>query len=312
MKRTCLIALIGLFWLSSSLCAQPKYALVVHGGAGADPAHMSREEVAGVETRIQDVLRQGLAQLKAGRSSLEVVETAVRSLEDDPWFNAGRGAALNSDGEAELDAAIMNGSNLHCGAVASVRRCKNPISLARFVMEKTPHVLMVGLGADRFAEESGLEMVDNDYFITERARQALRKKQGTVGCVALDQQGHLAAATSTGGLTGKRPGRVGDSPIIGAGTYADDRSCAVSCTGVGEEFIRRQVAGQISQRMRYNGVSLSESIKLTFADGLPDDVGGVIALNRQGDWVLHFNTVGMSRGAADSQGRFMVAIGKDK
>jgi beta-aspartyl-peptidase (threonine type) len=299
-------------WLSAALGAEPRYALVVHGGAGADPAVMDRAEIEGVEQRLATVLREGLRQLKEGRSSLQVVESAVRSLEDDAWFNAGRGAALNSDGEAELDASIMDGSNLACGAVAGVRRCKNPISLARLIMEKTPHVLLIGLGADRFAEQSGLEMVDNDYFITERARQALRKKQGTVGCVALDQRGHLAAATSTGGLTNKRPGRVGDSPLIGAGTYADDRSCAVSCTGVGEEFIRRQVAGQISQRMRYQNVTLQESVQRTFGDGLPDDVGGVIALNGHGDWVLHFNTAGMSRGAADSQGRFLVAIGKDR
>lgn len=290
---------------------EPKYALVVHGGAGADPAQMDAEEVAGVRQRIEAVLREGLARLKEGRPSLEVVEQAVRSLEDDPWFNAGRGAALNSDGDAELDASIMNGADLRCGAVAGVRRCKNPITLARWVMEKTPHVLLVGPGADRFGEEMGLDIVDNEYFVTERARRALRRKQGTVGCVALDLQGHLAAATSTGGLTNKRPGRVGDSPVIGAGTYADDRSCAVSCTGVGEEFIRRHVASQISARMRYTGVPLPEAVRQTFADGLPDDVGGVIALNRQGEWVLHFNTPGMSRGAADSQGRFQVAIGKD-
>lgn len=297
--------------LSSLALGQPKYALVVHGGAGADPAQMQSEEVQAIRSRIETVLREGLARLKAGRPSLEVVEQAVRSLEDDPWFNAGRGAVLNADGEAELDASIMNGANLRCGAVASVRRCRNPITLARWVLEKTPHVLLVGPGADRFGDEMGLEMVDNDYFITDRARRDLRKKQGTVGCVALDQEGHLAAATSTGGLTNKRPGRVGDSPVIGAGTYADDRSCAVSCTGVGEEFIRRHVASQISARMRYTNVSLQEAVRQTFADGLPDDVGGVIALNRKAEWVLHFNTPGMSRGAADSEGRFVVAIGKD-
>ena len=307
MRKTLAAALL----LTLTCWAQPgsTYALVVHGGAGADPAHMSAEEVRAVEDRIERVLREGLEALKAGRPALEVVEQVVRSLEDDPWFNAGRGAALNSDGEAELDASIMDGQTLRCGAVASVRKVKNPVSLARVVMQKTPHVLMVGPGADRLGQESGLEVVATDYFITDRARQALKKKQGTVGCVALDLQGHLAAATSTGGLTNKRPGRVGDSPIIGAGTYADDRSCAVSCTGVGEEFIRRQVAGQISQRIRWTQVSLAESVEQTFADGLPDDVGGVIALNRQGEWVLHFNTPGMSRGAADSRGRFFVGIG---
>ena len=306
------LALMGLMLLSPVFGEPQKYALVVHGGAGADPSHMTQEERQGIESRVRSVLQQGLDQLKAGRPSLEVVETAVRNLEDDSWFNAGRGAALNADGEAELDASIMDGSNLACGGVAGVRRCKNPVSLARLVMEKTPHVLLAGLGADRFAEENHLQMVDNDYFVTDRSREALRKKKGTVGCVALDRQGHLAAATSTGGLTGKLPGRVGDSPIIGAGTYADDRSCGVSGTGVGEEFIRHQVAGQISQRMRIQGVSLQESVRLTFADGLPDDVGGVIALDHQGQWVLHFNTVGMTRGAADSEGHFVVAIGKDR
>jgi beta-aspartyl-peptidase (threonine type) len=308
MKKSLMYVFLAL-WACRLASAEP-YAIVVHGGAGADPAQMEPEEVEGVKTRIEGVLQQGLADLKSGRPALRVVEEAVRSLEDDPWFNAGRGAALNSDGEAELDAAIMDGSNLHCGAVADVRRTRNPITLARWVMEKTPHVLLVGPGADRFAQQSGLEMVDPEYFITERARRALRKRQGTVGCVALDIKGHLAAATSTGGLTNKRPGRVGDSPIIGAGTFADDRSCAVSCTGVGEEFIRHQVAGQISQRIRLTGVSLAESVRLTFADGLPDDVGGVIAVNRKGQWLMHFNTPGMSRGAADSQGHFEVAIGK--
>lgn len=308
MKKSLMYVFLA-FWACQTASAEP-YAIVVHGGAGADPSLMEPEEIEGVKARIQSVLQQGLADLKSGRPALRVVEEAVRSLEDDPWFNAGRGAALNSDGEAELDAAIMDGSNLHCGAVADVRRTRNPITLARWVMEKTPHVLLVGPGADRFAQQSGLEMVDPEYFITERARRALRKKQGTVGCVALDLRGHLAAATSTGGLTNKRPGRVGDSPIIGAGTFADDRSCAVSCTGVGEEFIRHQVAGQISQRIRLTGVSLPESVRQTFADGLPEDVGGVIAVNRKGEWVMHFNTPGMSRGAADSQGRFEVAIGR--
>ncbi|MBN9418282.1 MAG: isoaspartyl peptidase/L-asparaginase [Candidatus Eremiobacteraeota bacterium] len=311
MKKWLAFSLMALWACQQTASAQQPYALVVHGGAGADPAQMEPEEIEGVKARISEVLTRGLEELKGGKSALRVVEQAVRALEDDPWFNAGRGAALNSDGEAELDAAIMDGSNLHCGGVADVRRVKNPITLARWVMEKTPHVLLVGLGADRFGEESGLEIVNPEYFITERARRALRKKQGTVGCVALDRQGHLAAATSTGGLTNKRPGRVGDSPIIGAGTFADDRSCAVSGTGVGEEFIRHQVAGQISQRIRLTGVTLPESVRQTFADGLPDDVGGVIAVNRKGEWVMHFNTAGMSRGVATSKGEFKVAIGKE-
>ena len=271
---------------------------------------MSPEERRAVEERLRQVLRSGLSRLHQGQSSLEVVTEAVVALEDDPWFNAGRGAALNADGEAELDASLMEGQKLRCGAVAGVRRCKNPIRSARRVMEGTPHVLLVGPGADRFARESGLEMVEPDYFITERARSALEKKRGTVGCVALDRSGHLSAATSTGGLTGKRPGRVGDSPVIGAGTYADDRTCAISCTGTGEEFIRHQVAGQISHRMQFLHLSLPEAVRQTYADGMPDDVGGVIAVDRTGQTFWHFNTPGMARGAADWRGRFQVAIGK--
>lgn len=310
MKKYLLIAALSCLAWAQPSASNATYTIVVHGGAGADPSKMEADEIKGVKACIERVLHQGLSDLKAGQAALQVVETAVRTMEDDPWFNAGRGAALNSEGKAELDAAIMDGSNLHCGAVAAVQRTKNPISLARWVMEKTPHVLLVGAGADQLAQQNNLEMVDNQYFITERARKALRQKRGTVGCVALDRHGHLAAATSTGGLTNKLPGRVGDSPIIGAGTYADDRSCAISCTGTGEEFIRHQVAGQISQRIRLTGVSLPQSVRQTFADGLPDDVGGVIAVNRQGQWVMHFNTIGMSRGVADARGNFIVAIGK--
>lgn len=312
MRKIAILSLLLIqSWLATPAFCEEPWALVIHGGAGADPAKMEPAELQGVQERLQQVLNEGRRRLQQGETSLEVVQWVVCQLEDDPWFNAGRGAALNSDGDAELDASIMDGRNLACGAVAGVRRCKNPIRLARQVMLNTPHVLLVGPGADRFAQEQGLEIVDPSYFVTDRARQALKKKQGTVGCVALDQHGHLAAATSTGGLTNKRPGRVGDSPIIGAGTFADDRSCAVSCTGVGEEFIRHQVAGQISQRMRWTGVSLEEAVSQTFAEELPEDVGGVIAVDHEAHWTMKFNTVGMSRAAADWKGAFEIGIGRN-
>ncbi|CAN0002306.1 unnamed protein product [Phaeothamnion confervicola] len=308
-----LLFLLLLLSLTPGLSARPKYAIVVHGGAGADPAKLSKEEMAAYENGMRRVLKHATARLEGGAEGLDVVEEVLKMLEDDPWFNAGRGGALNEDGQAELDASIMNGANLRCGAVASVRRVKNPISLARKVMENTKHVLIVGEGADRFGKECGLEIVDPSYFITERTRQALeglrKKSRGTTGCVVLDSHGNLTAGTSTGGLTGKKVGRVGDSPIIGAGCYADNRSCAISCTGTGEEFIRQEVAFQIHMRMRLKGETIQDAAETVFRENLPDDVGGVIGLDREGHILMHFNTAGMTRGAADATGRFEIGIG---
>lgn len=300
--------------LQASTCwSDPRYALVIHGGAGADPATMSKEEKAAVEATLERLLNQGLLDLKNGQSALDVVEKVVSELEDNPWFNAGKGAALTIDGQAQLDACIMDGKTRACGAVASVRTTKNPIQLARKVMTDTRHVLMVADGADAFAREMKLTQVDPSYFVTERSVRALEAKKrasrGTVGCVAYDTYGNLAAGTSTGGLTGKRSGRVGDSPIVGAGTFADNRSCGVSCTGTGEEFIRNQVASQVSWRIKLNGVGLDEAIDSVFSETLPDDVGGLIAIDRQGHVVTKFNTPGMSRAAGDSDGLHLVKIG---
>ncbi|RMI19351.1 MAG: isoaspartyl peptidase/L-asparaginase, partial [Calditrichaeota bacterium] len=260
-----------------------------------------------------------------GGSSLDAVEQTIRVLEDSPLFNAGKGAVFTNAGTNELDASIMDGATLQAGAVAGVKRVKNPISLARLVMEKSPHVMLAGDGADAFAKENGLELVDPHYFYTEqryqqwqRVLQREKEKQqsqsraapdaasseadepplGTVGVVALDKQGNLAAGTSTGGMTNKRWGRVGDSPIIGAGTYADNRTCAVSCTGHGEYFIRLNVAHDISALMAYKGLSVQEAAeevilkKLTQLGG----TGGVIAIDRNGNIAMPFNTSGMYRG----------------
>lgn len=310
---------------------EPRYTIVIHGGAGADPKQMKPEDRRAVEERLAAVLRRGRERLADGTPGLDVVEEAITALEDDPHFNAGRGAALNMDGEAELDASIMDGKTLACGAVAAARTPRNPIQLARRVMETTPHVLLAANGADRFAQLSGVTQAPPEYFVTPAAQNALRQKlralspapapgggqppwspPGTVGCVVLDRMGNLVAGTSTGGLTGKRPGRVGDSPLIGAGTYADNRSCAVSCTGVGEEFIRNNVAAQVSWRMRLQSVSLQDAVTAVFHESLPDDVGGLIAVDREGRSVMHFNTAGMSRGVADSAGRLEWGIGPER
>ncbi len=236
----------------------------------------------------------------------------MRLLEDAPEFNAGRGAVFNSQREHELDASIMDGRTRACGAVGAVRTVKNPIGLARKVMSETRHVFLIADGAEQFATEQGVERVENSYFSTESRLRDLKnlESQGTVGCVALDQRGNLAAATSTGGLTGKKWGRLGDSPVIGAGTYADNRSCAISGTGVGEEFIRRSLAFDVSARMLYGNQTLEEAAQDAL-DSLPQGTGGLIAVGADGTVITIFNTPGMARGSADSSGRFQIGIGKN-
>jgi beta-aspartyl-peptidase (threonine type) len=260
--------------------------------------------------------------LAQGGSALDAVESAVVVLEDDPRFNAGRGAVFTYNGTNELDASIMDGRDLAAGAVTGVSHIKNPVKLARAVMERSPHVFLSGAGAEEFAREQGFEMVDPDYFATpERWRQLqelkARKlgwfdvdlKYGTVGAVALDREGHLAAATSTGGLTGKRWGRIGDSPVIGAGTYADDRGCAVSATGAGEYFIRAGVAHEICARMRLLGKSAQAAADAVIAEvGALGGDGGVIVAAPDGTTVFAFNTPGMYRGRADSSGTRQIGI----
>ena len=305
-----------------------RLAIAIHGGAGVvDRAQMAPERAASYLAGLSLALDAGYAILERGGSSLDAVAEAVRILEDDPQFNAGRGAVLTHSGEAELDASIMDGVGPRAGAVAGVRHVKNPIGLARLIMDKSPYVMLIGEGAEEFAREQALEFVPNTYFRTPYREQELqraiqRERQsdqgaqapgtitGTVGAVALDRAGNLAAATSTGGTTNKRYGRVGDSPIIGAGTYANNESCAVSATGTGEFFIRSVVAYDIHALIQYKQLALADAakevvqVKLKRAGG----DGGIIAIDRSGQITLEFNCEGMFRGARDSRGRREVAI----
>jgi beta-aspartyl-peptidase (threonine type) len=301
------------------------YALAIHGGAGAlPPQTLSAEREAAFHDGLAQALGAAQAILEADGSALDAVEQAVAVLEDNPLFNAGRGAVLAMDGTVELDASIMDGEQLRAGAVAAVRHVRNPVRLARRVLEDTPHVFLVGEGADRFAEQAGVALVANDYFITPDRLQQLealrwRLKQagagarattaaldeppfGTVGAVARDGAGRLAAATSTGGMNGKRPGRVGDSPVIGAGCYADNDSCAVSTTGHGEWFLRTVQAYDIAARLRYGGASLATAVSASIDERLPrlGGSGGLIAVDRQGTLELRYNTPAMFRASVRS------------
>jgi beta-aspartyl-peptidase (threonine type) len=317
---------------------QPRiaYAIAIHGGAGVEPAELDADRRAAYEKSLAAALRAGQEILADGGPALDAVERVIRLLEDDPLFNAGRGAVFNSAGGHELDASIMDGRTRACGAVAGVQIVKNPITLARLVMTETRHVLFAGEGAHEFArsmrDRPGVELVENSYFSTPERREEWRKAverdrrterrpvprnpadpaahRGTVGCVALDRHGNLAAGTSTGGLTNKRFGRVGDSPIIGAGTYADNATCAVSCTGTGEHFIRNVVAFRVAALMEFRGQSLDEAVREVIFRRLDPDVGGLIAVGRDGAISMHTNTAGLARAAADSTGRFEVQLGK--
>jgi beta-aspartyl-peptidase (threonine type) len=301
------------------------FAIAIHGGAGTLPRdEMSAEREKEYRAGLSAALDAGYAVLERKGTSLDAVIAAVHVLEDNPLFNAGRGAVLNRDGVAELDASVMDGSTLAAGAVTGLQHVKNPIELARMIMEKSPHVMLVGAGAEEFAKTQGVEMVPNEYFRTparqkqlERSlRGALTTREndlqafGTVGAVALDAQGNLAAATSTGGMTGKRWGRVGDSPIIGAGTYANNESCAVSATGYGEYFIRTVVAHDICAQKEYLKIPLAKAVDNVLNGKMKKlgGDGGVIAIDPQGEIVLEFNSEGMFRGVATSQGRREIAI----
>jgi len=287
------------------------WKLVIHGGAGAmRPVHGDEDHEERARQGLRNALEAGSAILKNGGSAVDAVEAAVRVLEDDPCFNAGRGSTLNAQGIVELDAAIMDGEDRRAGAVAGVRTTRAPISLARTLMERGPHVFLSYEGADRLAIEAGLEQVDNSWFVTgERRRQLdelLEKggfdadvKYGTVGAVAVDTSGHVAAATSTGGLTAKQWGRIGDSPLIGAGTYADDRSAAVSATGSGEYFIRAVAGHQLGERVRLAGETLQNALDGTLADIKQlGGLGGLIAVSPNGDCAWGFTTRAMYRGVA--------------
>ena len=300
------------------------WRLVIHGGAGAmrptrgDPDHEER-----AREGLRAALDAGTAILEQGGDALDSVEASVRLLEDDSCFNAGRGSVLTSEGLIELDAAIMDGRTRRAGAVAGLRTTRAPVSLARRLMEQGPHVFLSGRGADEFAKDAGLEQVENDWFVTAERRRQLDEllaqggfdadvKYGTVGAVALDEHGHVAAATSTGGLTAKRWGRIGDSPLIGAGTYADDRSAAVSATGSGEYFIRSVAAHQLAERVRLGGESLQGAL-----DGVLADIrelggtGGLIAVASTGETAWGFTTRAMYRGAAGPEDR-RIAIYPDE
>lgn len=307
--------------------AGPAWAIAIHGGAGTLGRDAPAAELAAYRTSLERALTVGRDMLAKGAAALDVCEAVVRVLEDDPLFNAGRGAACNERGGHELDASIMDGATLRCGAVAGVTTVKNPISLARKVMTETKHVLLMGSGAEEFATSVGVERVPNDWFTTERRRQMLdevlreraAKKTaattpliraaacGTVGCVVRDGKGGLAAATSTGGLTGKKFGRVGDSPIVGAGNYAN-RFAAISGTGTGEQFLRHTVARSIAARMEFGGQTLAEAADAVVMHELDRDDGGVIAVDAAGNLVAVYSSEGMYRGFADANGRFEVAI----
>jgi len=291
--------------------------IAIHGGAGTiRRGEMTSGEAGRYRTVLEQALRTGYEILKAGGPSLDAVVAAVVVLEDSPLFNAGRGAVYNADAGHELDAAVMDGATLRAGAVTCVRRIRNPVLAARAVMECSPHVLLAAGGAERFARHQGLAMVPATYFGTRRRLLAFKKAQrseaeqhGTVGAVALDAAGSLAAATSTGGYTGKLPGRVGDSPIIGAGTYADDRTCAVSCTGPGELFMRAVLAYDVSVRMRDQHMPLeraaAEALRSLARLG---GNGGLVAVDRRGNIAMPFSTHGMYRASIDRAGRKRVAI----
>jgi beta-aspartyl-peptidase (threonine type) len=336
---------------TSLLAQQPAahhWAIVLHGGAGViERATMDPKTEAAYRASLKQATEAGAQVLDRGGSSLDAIEAAIHILEDDPLFNAGRGAVFTAEGKNELDAAIMDGATLKAGAVAGVTRTRHPISLARAVMDKSPHVMLIGAGADAFAAQSGLEQVDPSFFFTERRWQSLVRqlkkegrpiparpagappepaapvseiepanahKFGTVGVVALDRQGNIAAGTSTGGTQAKRWGRVGDSPLIGAGTYASNQSCAVSATGTGEYFIRLTVAREVCALVQYKGMKLQEAADHVIHKELQDlhGDGGIIAITPDGQLAWSFNTPGMYRARLAEGGKLEVGVYNDE
>jgi len=295
------------------------YAIVIHGGAGFMTIdNLDAESAIKYELALDSALKIGLALLDKGGTSIDAVEQVINYLEDNPLFNAGKGAVFTNQGKNELDASIMTGADLQAGAIAGVTNIKNPISAARAVMEKSEHVMLSGSGASEFASENNLDLVDPSYFFTSKRYQSLQRalkneKHGTVGCVALDRDRNLCAGTSTGGMTNKRYGRIGDSPIIGAGTYADNNTCGVSATGHGEYFIRYAVAYDITALMKYQDMTVEEAATEVLMHKLKDagGDGGVICLDNCGNPAMIFNTTGMIRAYGNSNGEEMVAIFRD-
>ena len=316
-----------------------EFSIVIHGGAGTIlRENMTPEDEAAYKAKLEEAIKVGYEILKNGGSSLDAVEKTINVMEDSPLFNAGKGAVFTNAETNELDASIMDGKTLNAGASAGTTNVRNPINLARAIMEKSPHVMLSGKGAEEFAKEQGIQIVDPSYFFTERRYNSLLKiketekveldhddktafydptikdsKFGTVGCVALDKNGNLAAGTSTGGMTNKRWGRIGDAPIIGAGTYANNNTCAVSSTGWGEFFIRAMVAHDISALMEYKGLTLQEAAKEVIQKKVPQlgGDGGIVAVDKNGNMVMEFNTAGMYRASMNEKGELYIGIYKD-
>ncbi|MBO6879517.1 isoaspartyl peptidase/L-asparaginase [Winogradskyella sp.] len=314
---------------------KPEFAIIIHGGAGTIlKKNMTPEKEAAYKAKLEEAIRVGYEVLKNGGTSLDAVTKTINVMEDSPLFNAGKGAVFTNAETNELDASIMDGKTLNAGASAGTTTVRNPIDLARAVMDNSEHVMLSGKGAEIFAEEQGLAIVEPSYFFTENRFQSLQRikdrekteldhdaktafydptikdsKFGTVGCAALDKNGNLAAGTSTGGMTNKRYGRIGDAPIIGSGTYANNETCAVSSTGWGEYFIRAQVAHDISALMDYKGLSLKEAAKIVLdkVEDLGAD-GGIVAVDKNGNMVAEFNTAGMYRATMNDKGDLEIGI----
>jgi len=310
---------------------QPTFGIVIHGGAGTIlKENMTDSLEKAYKMKLEEAIRIGHNILKSGGTAMEAVTKTINILEDSPLFNAGKGAVFTHEETNELDASVMDGATLNAGAVAGVTHIKNPIDLALEVMNNSPHVLLAGKGAEIFAQERGFEMMDPSYFYTENRFQSLQKvkqknsnsisssfnpfikdsKFGTVGCAALDKNGNLAAGTSTGGMTNKRWNRIGDAPIIGAGTYANNATCAVSSTGWGEYFIRALVAHDISAMMEYKGVTLEEAAVEVIQTKVPElgGNGGIVAIDNEGNVTMEFNTAGMYRAHMDAAGKLIIGI----
>lgn len=320
---------------------EESFGIVIHGGAGTIlKKNMSDSLENAYKEKLEEAIKSGHAILKNGGTSMDAVTATINIMEDSPLFNAGKGAVFTHDETNELDASIMDGKTLNAGAVAGVQRIKNPINLAKLVMTNSDHVMLAGKGAEVFAQEQGVELIDPKYFYTEKRFQSLqnlkKRKQaeldtnnstaalaidpfmkdskfGTVGCVALDKNGNLAAGTSTGGMTDKRWNRIGDAPIIGAGTYANNATCAVSSTGWGEYFIRAMVAHDISALMEYKGLSLQEAAELVIQKKVPDlgGDGGIVAIDNKGNIAMEFNTAGMYRAHMNAEGKLVIGIYKE-
>ena len=337
MKKIIFISLLMLISCNQNKLNNEKnpidnFGIVIHGGAGTIlKENMSQEMETQYRNALSKAIKVGHEILKNGGTSQQAVEKSINIMEDSPLFNSGKGAVLNSDGYAELDASFMNGKTLNAGAISGATKIKNPISAAIKVMENSPHVMLSSSGADKFAQEEGLEIVNPDYFITERRKKNLERVQkiganlndsefyksqlyGTVGCVALDKYGNLAAGTSTGGMTNKKWNRIGDAPIIGAGTYANNLTCAVSSTGWGEYFIRTVAAFDIAALMEYKNLKINEAASLVINDkiGKLGGNGGVIAIDNKGNVAMEMNTAGMYRAHMNSEGKLVVKIYKEE